>query len=71
LAREVNHRFGPKKKKSTEDKREIGEEIADVIFTVYCLANSLGIDLDKSFKKIMKKYNSRDNKRWKKSRQKR
>jgi NTP pyrophosphatase (non-canonical NTP hydrolase) len=66
VARELNHRFGPKKKKSTEDTADLGEEVADVIFTLICLANSLNIDLDKSFKKMMKKYSTRDNNRFKK-----
>ena len=66
LAREINHRFGPKKKKSSEKKKEIGEEIADIIFTLCCLANSLNIDLDKAFKNTMKKYSQRDKDRFKK-----
>lgn len=66
LAREVNHRFGPKKKKSSEDNKEIGDEIADIIFTLICLANPLGIDLDHHFKKMMDKLNSRDKDRWEK-----
>ena len=45
LAREVNHRFGPKKKKSTEDKKELNDEMADIIFTLCCLANSLNISI--------------------------
>ncbi len=65
LAREINHHYGPKKKKSTEAKSEIGDEIADIIFTLICLANSLNIDLDKSFEKMMKKLNTRDKKRYK------
>lgn len=64
LAREINHRYGPKKKKPTEKKNEIGDEIADTIFTLICLANSLNIDLDKSFEKMMKKLNTRDAKRY-------
>ena len=67
LAREVNHRFGPKKKKSSEKNKEIGDEIVDIIFTLICLANSLNIDLDTHFKKMMKKLNTRDKDRWKKS----
>ncbi|OGM09823.1 nucleotide pyrophosphohydrolase [Candidatus Woesebacteria bacterium RBG_16_36_11] len=67
LAREVNHRFGPKKKKSSEKNKEIGDEMADIIFTLICLANSLNIDLDTHFKKMMKKLNTRDKDRWKKS----
>lgn len=66
LAREINHRFGPKKKKSTESDSDLGEEMADVIFTIVCLANSLKIDLDKSFRKVMKKYNKRDKERYEK-----
>ena len=67
LARELNHRFGPKKKKPTEKRQEIGDEIADIFFTLICLANSLNIDLDKSFEKMMKKLNTRDKKRYEKS----
>ncbi len=66
LAREINHSFGPKKKKATEKNKEIGDEIGDIIFTLTCLANSLRIDLDKSFKKVMDKVYKRDKDRWKK-----
>jgi len=66
LAREINHRFGPKKKKTTEQKAEIADEIADIFFTLVCLANSQNIDLDKAWKKMMKKLYSRDNERWEK-----
>ena len=65
LAREINHRFGPKKKKPTENKREVGEEIADIFFTLIGLANSLNIDLDDAFKKKMNKLKSRDKNRFK------
>jgi NTP pyrophosphatase (non-canonical NTP hydrolase) len=66
LAREINHRFGAKKKKSSEKENEIGDEISDIIFTVICLANSLDIDLDESFEKMMDKYYTRDRDRFKK-----
>src|SRR3989337_774187 len=66
LAREVNHKFGPKKKKSTEGEKELGDEMADIIFTLICLANSQQIDLDKYFAKMMQKLISRDKDRWKK-----
>lgn len=66
LARELNHRYGPKKKKATEDAKEVGDEIADIIFTLVCLANSLHIDLDKSFTRMMGKLNGRDKNRWEK-----
>ena len=66
VARELNHRFGPKKKKDTEASAHLDEELADVIYTVICLANSQKIDLDKAWKKMMKKLYTRDDKRWEK-----
>jgi NTP pyrophosphatase (non-canonical NTP hydrolase) len=66
LAREINHRFGPKKKKDTEDVKEIEDELSDIIFTLTCLANSLDLDMDRGFKKVMDKYNTRDKDRWEK-----
>jgi len=66
LAREVNHIWGPKKKKSSEDIKELGDEIGDVIFTLCCLANSQGIDLDESWKRVMDKCYGRDKDRFEK-----
>ena len=66
LAREINHIHGPKKKKSTEETKELSEEIGDVLFALCCLANSHKIDLDKAFKQTMDKYNARDKDRWEK-----
>lgn len=66
LAREINHRWGPKKKKSTEDKKELEEEIGDIIFTLACLANSQKIDLENAFKKTMDKCYGRDKDRYEK-----
>jgi NTP pyrophosphatase (non-canonical NTP hydrolase) len=66
VARELNHMFGPKKKKVTEAKADLEEELGDVIYTVVCLANSLGLDLDRAMRKVMKKINTRDKDRWEK-----
>ena len=66
LAREINHIYGPKKKKKTEDMKELGDEMADVIFTIICLANSHNIDLDKNLKNVMDKCYGRDKDRWEK-----
>lgn len=64
LAREVNHRFGPKKKKKTDDEENLGDEMADIIFGLACLANSQNINLDKHFKRVMDKFYSRDKDRF-------
>ena len=64
LAREINHIYGPKKKKSTEETKEMGIEMADIMFTLCCLANSQGIDLDKAWQEMLEKYRERDSKRF-------
>ncbi|MBX4210377.1 nucleotide pyrophosphohydrolase [Candidatus Parcubacteria bacterium] len=66
VARELNHRFGPKKKKPSEDTQELGVELADILFTICCLANSLGIRLDDAFKQVMDKCYGRDKNRFEK-----
>lgn len=64
LSRALMHHYGGKKPKKDEDGGDIGEEIADSIFVLVCLANSLGIDLDQAFGRMMEKYRSRDAERW-------
>ena len=66
VARVLNHRFGSKPKKETEDEQDLGEELADVLFSVICIANSQNIDLDEAFEKVMAKCNGRDKDRFEK-----
>jgi NTP pyrophosphatase (non-canonical NTP hydrolase) len=64
LARVLMHRYGGKKPKEGEDAGDPGEEIADAMFVLVCLANSLEIDLDRAFAAMMEKYRARDANRW-------
>lgn len=64
LAREVNHSFGEKPKKATEQDNSIELELGDILFITICFANSLGIDLTEAHDKIMHKFNTRDANRW-------
>lgn len=64
LAREVNHYYGEKPKKSTEEEKTIEEELGDVLFVITCLANSLQIDLEEAHNRVMNKFNTRDKDRW-------
>jgi NTP pyrophosphatase (non-canonical NTP hydrolase) len=64
LGRELNHRFGSKKKKSTEKDKELGDEMADIVFTLACIANGQDIDLDKAWQKNIAKHYGRDNQRF-------
>ena len=66
LAREINHLYGPKQKKSSEMTRELEEEMGDIIFTLCCLANSKGLKLDDGFRRAMEKCYQRDKDRFEK-----
>ena len=64
LAREINHRWGPKTKKPTEDTGDVALELGDILFVVAVLANQMNIDLEEAFDRVMAKYRTRDAGRW-------
>jgi NTP pyrophosphatase (non-canonical NTP hydrolase) len=64
LARLINHLFGPKPKKASEASQELGEEMADIIFALICLANSQDIDLETSLQQVIDKVWVRDRDRY-------
>ena len=64
LARALSYHTGFKKPKSGEKPDDVADELCDVIFVAVCLANSLGIDLDRAFAAAMEKYRVRDRDRW-------
>jgi NTP pyrophosphatase (non-canonical NTP hydrolase) len=64
LAREVNHRYGEKPKKSTEPENSIQSELGDILFVTMCFANALNIDLTEAHQSIMNKFQTRDADRW-------
>lgn len=64
LAREVNHTYGEKPKKPTEQAGSIEEELADLLFVLICFANSQNISLDAELNKVMEKFRTRDKDRW-------
>ncbi len=64
LARVLMHQYGGKKPKPGEERGDAGDEIADAIFVLVCMANSLDIDLDEKFSAMMEKYRHRDVDRW-------
>jgi NTP pyrophosphatase (non-canonical NTP hydrolase) len=63
LAREINDREGYKKKRTSDDAN-LGMELADLLFSIVCIANYYHINLDEAFKAIMDKYTKRDTQRW-------
>lgn len=64
LAREVNHYYGEKPKKTNEVEKTIEEELGDLFFVLICFANSLNIDLEKAHDIVMNKFATRDKNRW-------
>lgn len=64
LAREINHTYGEKPKKSTEAIKSIEEEIGDILFVLACFTNSLDLDLSASFQTSIEKITTRDKDRW-------
>ena len=59
LARIMARKYGEQSFKEGE-KSEIGEEMADVLFVLVCLANQTGVNLTEEFKKTMEKKTKRD-----------
>ena len=64
LARLLNHRFGPKRKKESEPEQDLGEELADVLFVLLVIANEQKIDLASALERVLEKYRVRDSQRW-------
>ncbi len=60
VSRILNHQFGDKPKKPGEEHEKLEDELADVLYTVFCLANSQDIALDEPFKKSIAKLETRD-----------
>jgi len=65
LAREYNHHFGAKKKKSSEADGNIEGELADILWLILCMANQQGINLEHAFEGVMTKLRVRDAERFK------
>ncbi|MDY0408307.1 nucleotide pyrophosphohydrolase [Virgibacillus soli] len=64
LAREVNHYYGEKPKKLSEEQNTVENELGDIMFVMACFANSLNIDLSEAFESSMRKFETRDKDRW-------
>ncbi|MDA9679718.1 nucleotide pyrophosphohydrolase [Flavobacteriaceae bacterium] len=63
VARIIARRYGEQSEKESDKARDLGEELADVIFVVLCLANQTGVDLQQAFDKKMKIKSERDHHR--------
>lgn len=63
LARIMARKFGDQSFKENEEDLNIGEEMADILFVLICLANQTGVQLEDAFIQSMKKKTQRDKNR--------
>ena len=63
VARIIARRYGEQSEKESDKAKDLGEELADVVFVVLCLANQTGIDLQKAFDKKLDLKTKRDHNR--------
>ena len=63
VARIIARRYGEQSEKESDKNKDLGEELADVVFVVLCLANQTGVDLQAAFDKKMALKTQRDHDR--------
>ena len=63
VARIIARRYGEQLEKESDKNKDLGEELADVIFVAVCLANQTGVDLQQAFEKKIAVKTQRDHER--------
>jgi NTP pyrophosphatase (non-canonical NTP hydrolase) len=60
VARIMSRKYGEQSFKESDKEVDLGDEMADVLFVLICLANQTGIDLTEALEKNLEKKNIRD-----------
>ncbi len=60
LARIIARKYGDQSFKNNEEQADLGDEMADVLWVLICLANQTGVNLTDAFQKNMEKKSKRD-----------
>ncbi|HMJ71240.1 MAG TPA: nucleotide pyrophosphohydrolase [Cyclobacteriaceae bacterium] len=60
VARIIARRYGEQSEKESDKTKDLGDEMADVLWVLLCLANQTGVNLTEAFHKNMQKKNDRD-----------
>tara|TARA_B110000285_G_scaffold32327_1_gene33647 strand:- start:106 stop:432 length:327 start_codon:yes stop_codon:yes gene_type:complete len=63
VARIMARRYGEQSEKESDKNKDLGEELADVLFVLVCLANQTGVDLEDAIQKNFEKKTERDSTR--------
>jgi NTP pyrophosphatase (non-canonical NTP hydrolase) len=65
VARIMARRYGEQSEKESDKNKDLGDELADVIFVLTCIANQTGINLEEAIAKNFEKKTKRDGERHK------
>ena len=60
VARIMSRKYGDQSFKKSDKEVDLGDEMADVLFVLICLANQTGIDLEEALRKNLEKKTNRD-----------
>lgn len=60
VARIMARKYGEQSYKKSDEGHELGDELADVLFVLICLANQTGVDLTEALEKNLEKKSIRD-----------
>ena len=63
VARIIARRYGEQSEKESDKAKDLGEEMADVLFVLMCLANQTGVNLTDALHKNLVKKSARDKER--------
>jgi NTP pyrophosphatase (non-canonical NTP hydrolase) len=63
LARIMARKYGDQSFKESDKNKDLGDELADVLWVLICLANQTGVDLTTALEKNFEKKSARDAKR--------
>lgn len=65
VARIIARRYGEQSEKVSDKSKDLGDEMADVLFVLICLANQTGVNLTEALEKNLAKKTNRDSQRHK------
>ena len=60
VSRIMARRYGEQSEKDSDKNKDLGDELADVLWVVLCLANQTGVDLTEAFENNLAKKSKRD-----------
>ena len=63
VARIIARKYGEQSFKESDKQKDLGDELADVLWVLICIANQTGIDLTEQLRKNIEKKTARDNER--------